>query len=359
MNFSKHVTWLVHFVAWAFYILSPILLLPNTLLQPIFNNGFFIFKLIEDFFIIVFFYSNFLYFTPQLLHNGKQLRFGIYILLSFLCILFVSFLIGQFFLKPEIMIPQMGNMANKTLMPMAQGMQAPFLPNIFRVIPTFIFAALISSFLVIIKDRLNIKDQKQQITLEKIATELEVLKLQISPHFLFNTLNNIRWLARQKSDKTEETIVKLSSLLRYILYETKAEKVPLQNEIKNLEDYIALQKIRLTDLTTVDFTINGNINNQLIEPLLLIPFVENAFKYGVHNQLKSNIEIALKTEGNKMFFQTKNEIFEDTQKTTAEDSGIGIKNVARRLKMVYPENHNLQISNNDSIFMVNLEITFQ
>lgn len=359
MNFSKQIVWLIHITAWVFYILSPILLLPNVILQAGFKEGFFILKLIEDFLIIAFFYTNFLYFTPNLLRSGKQLLFYGKLLLCFLSICFLVFIIGQFIIKPELMLPPAGLLPNKTSMPFPMALPMPFFSNIFRVIPSFIFATLISSLLVIIQDRFNIKEQKQLILLEKVASELEVLKLQIGPHFLFNTLNNIRWLARQKSDKTEETIVRLSSLLRYILYETKVEKVPLLNEIRNLEDYISLQKIRLTDLTTVDFKIIGNNKTQTIEPLLFIPFVENAFKYGVHNQIKSTIEILIKTEANKLLFQTKNTIFEDNLNTNEEESGIGINNVERRLKMVYPENHQLKINKSEGIYSVNLEITFK
>jgi LytS/YehU family sensor histidine kinase len=359
MNFSKHISWLIHLTAWLFYILSPILLLPNTILQTIFREGFFILKLLEDVLIIAFFYTNYLYFTPQLLHKGQQLSFWLKLFLCFLGICFFSFFVGKYFIIPEPMMPFSGLPPDKSNMPVLPAMQLSFLPNIFRVIPAFIAAALISSLLVIIQDRLKMKAQKQEILLEKIASELEVLKLQISPYFLFNTLNNIRWLARQKSEKTEDTIVKLSSLLRYILYETKAEKVPLQNEIRNLEDYIALQKIRLTPLTKVDFSVLGSHINHTIEPLLFIPFVENAFNYGVHNQIPSNIIILLKTESNKIIFKTQNAIFEDHQHTNDEESGIGIKNVERRLKMIYPKNHHLQISDNGGIYSVSLEITFQ
>ncbi len=358
MHFSKQIVGLIHITAWVFYILSPILFLPNVLLQAGFKEGFFILKLIEDFLIIGFFYANFLYFTPHLLRNGKQLHFYGQLLLCFLSICFLVFIIGLFIMKPALMQPPTGLLPNKTALPLPMAMPLPFFSNIFRVIPSFIFATLISSLLVIIQDRFTIKEQKQLILMEKIASELEVLKLQIGPHFLFNTLNNIRWLARQKSEKTEETIVILSSLLRYILYETNTEMVPLQNEIRNLEDYISLQKIRLTNLTSVDFKIIGYNKTQTIEPLLFIPFVENAFKYGVHNQIKSSIEILIKTEANKLFFQTKNAIFEGSQNTKDEESGIGINNVERRLKMIYPENHQLRIDKSEGIYTINLEITF-
>lgn len=359
MNFSKHISWLIHVTAWVLYILSPILFLPNALLETIFREGLFILKLLEDVLIIAFFYANYLYFTPLLLQGGQQLRFWVKLFLCFLGICLFSFFVGKYFINTSTFVPFSGLPPNKTNLPMVPAMKLTFLPSLFRVMPGFIAAALISSLLVIIQDRLKMKAQKQEILLEKIASELEVLKLQISPHFLFNTLNNIRWLARQKSDKTEETIVKLSTLLRYILYETKAEKVPLQNEIRNLEDYIALQKIRLTPLTVVDFSIIGKHINHLIEPLLFIPFVENAFKYGVHNQIESSIIILLKTEPNKIIFQTQNAIFEEHKHSNIEESGIGIMNVKRRLKMIYPNNHNLQISDTGGIYSVTLEITFQ
>ena len=123
--------------------------------------------------------------------------------------------------------------------------------------------------IALVRDRLREREEKQQIQLEKIAAELAVLKLQISPHFLFNTLNNIRWLTRQKSDNAEEAVVKLSQLLRYVIYQANHERVPLTQEIEHLEHFIDLQKMRLTEQNSVSFVHEGAIERYQIEPCLL------------------------------------------------------------------------------------------
>jgi LytS/YehU family sensor histidine kinase len=230
------------------------------------------------------------------------------------------------------------------------------LPFFFRTTLTFALIILASSLLALIREHGIHKEEKQQIALEKTAAELAVLKLQISPHFLFNTLNNIRWLARQKSDKTEDSVVKLSQLLRYMIYQAKNDKVPLAQEINYLENYIELQKMRLTEKNEVRFTYDGDITQWNIEPLIFIPFVENAFKYGLHSQLESIIEIKLTIAGNTLNFFVKNPVFTSNLPSDMEDSGIGIENVEKRLALHYPDRHQLNITNIGGYFSIDLTL---
>lgn len=185
---------------------------------------------------------------------------------------------------------------------------------------------------------------------------MEVLKLQISPHFLFNTLNNIRWLARQKSDQTEDAVVKLSSLLRYILYQTKNETVSLKKEIQNLVDFISLHKMRLNDKTKVIFEHNSDFLDTKIEPLLFIPFIENVFKYGISNTEESTIEIKLLVSNDELLFYTKNTIFEQEYAQDDQNKGLGIKNVKQRLELSYPNAHELTLTQNATTYEVLLKI---
>jgi len=228
-------------------------------------------------------------------------------------------------------------------------------PHQITAFLSFCLITLASSMIALVRERMHEKEEKQQIQLEKIAAELAVLKLQISPHFLFNTLNNIRWLTRQKSDKAEEAVVKLSQLLRYVIYQTNHERVPLTQEIEHLRHFIDLQKMRLTEKDTVLFVCEGAVEKYQIEPLLFLPFVENAFKYGLHSQQKSDIVIGIRvTEGSLLFF-VENPIFVNNLPKEGE-SGLGIKNVERRLALHYPQRHKLHIYANTTTFRVELSL---
>lgn len=186
--------------------------------------------------------------------------------------------------------------------------------------------------------------------------ELKLLKAQLNPHFLFNTLNNLYGLSVIKSDKLPSLMLKLSDLLRYSLYETKEQLVPLSKEVEYLENYISLEKIRLEN-TEINFTVNGKIDNKQIAPMLFIVFVENAFKH--LSTEKSNVDIIISSKENSLHFSCKNTI--DRLKPLEENlekgkSGIGLMNAKKRLALMYPEKHQLKINNNNRIFSVDLTI---
>ncbi|WP_192579010.1 sensor histidine kinase [Fibrisoma limi] len=231
------------------------------------------------------------------------------------------------------------------------------LPNLLGISLSFSLVVLLSSLLVLFKERTRIKEEQQQAVLEKVQAELAMLKLQISPHFLFNTLNNISWLARKRSDKTESAVIQLSQLLRYIIYKPEHELVSLREEIQHLEHYIHLQQMRLAHNTTVQFTCQGPVSVQMIKPLLLIPFVENAFKHGVHSYLPSRIEIGISVEPDRLLFYTRNPIF-TPESTNGQTDGIGVNNTRRRLNLSYPGLHTLRIDKDGQRFCVSLEICF-
>jgi two-component system, LytTR family, sensor kinase len=182
-----------------------------------------------------------------------------------------------------------------------------------------------------------------------------LLKSQINPHFFFNTLNNIYSLAIMKSDETASSILKLSSIMRYILTETDNQLVPLANEMEFLQNYINLQSVRLTDEVTMDVNMDADAADREVAPLLLIAFVENAFKYGVSTIEPSFIKIRLQTAGNRIIFFVQNHIVHAAKQSTV-NTGIGIANVKRRLELLYPGKHSLTITDNNDIYTVKLEI---
>jgi sensor histidine kinase YesM len=191
---------------------------------------------------------------------------------------------------------------------------------------------------------------------EKLNTELSFLKSQVNPHFFFNTLNNIYSLAVVRSEKTAPAVMKLSSIMRYILTETERDLVPLRNEVDFIHNFIELQQVRLTDKVKLNFSATGDIETMLIAPLIFIPFVENAFKYGVSTKEPSIINITINTEGNKILFYASNNIVA-SESNLMENTGIGINNVKRRLELMYSNKHQLNTTIENKTYVVKLEIT--
>ena len=210
-------------------------------------------------------------------------------------------------------------------------------------------AAFVSCFFIFLSTALKFmvdwfisEKVKDKLENEKLSAELAFLKSQINPHFLFNSLNNIYSLAYQKSEETPEAILKLSEIMRYMLYESNEDKVELSDEIRYLKNYIELQRLRFKDKSRIKFEIVGDTQNKTITPLVLISFVENAFKHGVAIDEESPIIINMTIEDRKLFFQVINK---KGNQNKDETGGIGLQNVKRRLDLLYKDQYRLYIDN--------------
>lgn len=190
---------------------------------------------------------------------------------------------------------------------------------------------------------------------EKAHAELSFFKAQINPHFLFNTLNNIYALAVSSSEHTAPSILKLSQMMRYITEEATENYVPLEDELTCLENYVQLQKLRLNAKTSLDFSVKGQPGDIRIAPLILMTFVENAFKYGVSNHRESVIRIAVEITGQDILFTCQNPIIERSK--DEERTGVGILNTQKRLDLLYGTSYNLAIRNDGELFTVNLKLS--
>jgi LytS/YehU family sensor histidine kinase len=197
-----------------------------------------------------------------------------------------------------------------------------------------------------------------QLQANQLSTEIKFLKSQINPHFLFNTLNNLFSMAQDKeNDELADGISKLSGMMRYMLYDSNEESVPLSKEIIYLEECITLNKLRYADEEVIiTFDHAGQTDDVRIAPMLFIPFVENAFKHGVAIGQKAAIQIALVVSGQKLIFTCVNTDYSSIKKMEMKISGIGLENVRRRLELVYPDKHRLILNKEDGKFMVNLQI---
>lgn len=222
-------------------------------------------------------------------------------------------------------------------------------------IAIFFLVFTVGTCIAVIQRWLKTEETRKETESQKLNTELSFLKSQINPHFFFNTLNNIYSLAIVRSEKTAPAVMKLSYIMRYILTETTQDHVPLQNEVDFIHNYIELQQVRLTDKTHVIFKSNGDIENKLIAPLIFIPFVENAFKYGISTKHDSSIEINLTVVQNRLDFSVKNYIVA-SENNMLENTSIGINNVKRRLELIYPEKYKLSYEAKDNFYYVHLEI---
>jgi LytS/YehU family sensor histidine kinase len=190
---------------------------------------------------------------------------------------------------------------------------------------------------------------------ERTASELAYLKAQINPHFLFNSLNSIYYLALQRSERTAVAVEKLSGIMRYVITEAASGLVPLEREAHHIGDYIALQRLRLSAHVQVTYEVQGDLTGKSIAPLLLISFVENAFKHGISMEQDSPIEVLLATQGSQMQFSVRNRKLSGYH-GQSEESGIGLGNTRRRLNLTYPGRHQLEIQQTDTEFYVLLKI---
>lgn len=203
-------------------------------------------------------------------------------------------------------------------------------------------------------DWFEMENKKKTLENEKLAVELKYLKSQINPHFLFNTLHNLNYLTQIKSDQASEVIVMLSNIMRYMIYDSNKSSVTLRKEIDYIQDYLALEAIRLNNKFDLKFDVT-EANDQLeIAPLIFIPFVENAFKHGITDKdEKSWIDIRLSTKENIMYLVVENSIGE---KGDHESSGVGLDNVKKRLALGYPGKYTLNIDESEKKFHVSLTL---
>jgi len=216
--------------------------------------------------------------------------------------------------------------------------------NFFLFFAVFFFSLL-----------LRIALQWRQAQKEKLDAELSYLKAQINPHFLFNTLNSIYSLAIDKSDNTAPAVAKLSGMMRYVITDTAKEFVPLEKEIAYIKNYIELQRIRFGETIHLFFDVNGNPSGKQIAPLLLIPFIENAFKYGVNAEENSTIRIHIFIDENKLNMEVQNNKV-NVQMKHEDKTGTGIANTQSRLQLLYPARHFLKITDIEKEFLVSLTL---
>jgi two-component system LytT family sensor kinase len=353
------------------------------------NNHFWVHEIVGKLFPVGLFYLNYYFLLPRFFESKKYLIYFSLILVTIL-IVFVQDIIvnrelqnrhpffirgvrrpferrpgeGFFFLSEHDSVRRLypSDSALKDLPPM------PFRePHLFNI-PRGIFLMSLNRtgslcvFLILFGGMIRlafsyIKNQNEKKLLENINlnTEISFLKSQINPHFLFNTLNGIYSLAHVQSPQTETAILKLSDLMRYVLYECPTEKVELAKDIQYISNYIDLQRLRLSSKVTIQYELKGNFEGHYIAPLLLISFIENAFKHGISYTNSSFIQIEIGVFEETLTLFVENPVV----KNNSFEGGMGLKNARRRLELLYPEKHSLNIFNNDYLHIANLKLSLR
>jgi len=220
------------------------------------------------------------------------------------------------------------------------------------------FAIVVSTAAKLIKKAVRQRLQLQEAESKQLQTELDLLKAQINPHFLFNTLNNLFGMARNQDSATAEGISRLSHLMRYMIHDSQVDRIDLDKEVAQVRRIIELQKLRFSadDDIDIDFLVVGKTDEIQIPPMVLIPFVENAFKHGISLDDPSFVHIVLKAQAERLDFSVKNSAHGPRSEYTESKAGLGLSNVRRRLELLYPGRHTLKILNTEKVFEVSLSI---
>lgn len=205
-------------------------------------------------------------------------------------------------------------------------------------------------------DSLKLEQEKQALMLQNARSELALLKMQVSPHFLFNTLNNIDYLVTSDTARASACIAKLGDILRYMIYDAETEKIPLSREIKHISDYIELIRLRTSGENYLNFSFTGSAGHLQIAPMLFIPLIENAYKHASAKEGTGIIKIDVKTEGTRLRFEADN-AYDSTQNARRQnEGGLGLNIVKRRLELIYPNRHTFTISKTNNRYNVVITI---
>ncbi len=286
------------------------------------------------------FYVLFYVLVPKYLHRGEYVKIGLFfVLVLLLC------LTGM-----RSMVAPANELLYGDMEPFDVYSVKRFLYSLTELLP----ALGLASTAKLLKGRIAALQKVQALQAEKRASELNFLKAQTNPHFLFNTLNNLYGLARKNDENTAPSIMKLAEIMRYILYECQTEAIPIRKEVELLEAYIELERLRYDDRLTVHFTQAIDDHDQAVAPLILLPFVENAFKHGAsESRFDFAISIDLKVVADKLSFRVENTVDHDSEKLV---EGIGLSNARRQLELIYGNQFTLEIATGPPAFVVELEI---
>jgi two-component system sensor histidine kinase AlgZ len=287
-------------------------------------------------------YLNYFYFLPRFLRDKDVLRYFLQFFLTFAVLIICRLYLERYFIDGFTG-------------------EARYLYTtrfVVQVITTNLFIVIFLGMIRFAVEWFEFEAKQKNVENERLTAELNFLKAQINPHFLFNTLNNLYYLAYKQSPNTTEVIAKLSQMMRYMIYDSNYPLVPLGKEIEYMENYISLERLRLNDQIPIKLTVQGGKGDDiLIAPLIFITFLENAVKHGVSNNYpKAWINISIDIQGKECIYRVENSKIPSTKPEAERKSGIGLQNVKRRLELSYPGKHTLIVEELKDRYSVQLNI---
>jgi len=297
-------------------------------------------ELVNVFFYALVVYINLWLLIPQYLSSKRLVLYSVFVLL-------LSILITP--IKTFVLFQAIADY------PLAR---EDMVENQYLIFLTTLLVLLSSTIFKIVFDWLQHQREKKELQTQTMRSELRFLRSQINPHFLFNTLNNLYALTLKKSDKAPEIVLKLSEIMRYMLYECNEKRVPLEKEINYIRNYLALEELRQGKNVSIHFTMEGSAEDKKIAPLMFTPFLENSFKHGLnHTITEGYVNIHLKIMADRILFSVENSKPETLPQPDKRPSGgIGLANVKRRLNLIYPDQYKLKIKDMPMAYRIELEI---
>ncbi|QCR24700.1 sensor histidine kinase [Pontibacter sp. SGAir0037] len=338
---------LQHLLFWFVYV-SFFGLLYGSYIDDYYNA--FMVELVELPFKMALVYFNMYYLMPVYLLRKKHLEFFVYLLL----LMGAIGALMQYVLMPLLIHP--------LICPTTCTEDNMSLYRFVRNIVNINYVVAITAVIYLLKNWYRHQQASQNLAKGKLEAELQFLKGQIHPHFLFNTLNSLYSLTLKKSDTAPEVVLKLSGLMDYMLYDAAAAKVALEKELNYIQNYLSLERIRYADRVDISYTETGRMAGLKIAPMLLLPFIENAFKHGVSTETANAwIRIDLKVQDGELVLLVENSKYENAVKQQKQDiaSGIGLKNVRRRLDLLYEGQYSLEVEDEPESYAVRLELTLE
>lgn len=353
---------ILHMLAWAVLLGLPLYLMIRFEVKKDFLLTFYGINLING----LIFYTNYLILVPRLFFQKRKYKYYLSAIALIACFYFVSNFsmkilnteergdrnTEQFNRPPDEKInpgpPRGGELAYR--FPLRTS-------HIMGYTSSAIFLVFFSLGLKVLERQSKIEKIQEEMEREKLNSELAFLKNQISPHFFFNTLNNIYSLVSISPEDSQNAILRLSKLMRYLLYESEQGNTMLSQEIDFMNNYIDLMKLRTSEKVSLNICLPEKFEDRRIAPLLFVPFIENAFKHGISNREKSFIDISMEINGDSIIFRCSNSVHTAREiEAIGNKGGIGLENVKKRLNLLFPERHDLKISKSEKKFDVNLRI---
>ena len=347
---------LIHLAIWVLVIILPWFMMTGNLEQPGFMEGRYYLRLLNGGLL---FYLTYMILVPKFYLKDKKLSFYVYATIAIAVFYGATELASQWLFPDDLLKQRLDLIMEKVA---SEGFKFSGPSPAMR----YFNSAFISVLVVILALGLRVTDayaekekERRELEKEKLASELGMLKSQINPHFFFNTLNNIYALTESDNHLAGIAVLKLSKMMRYVLYESELGNTTLEQEVGFMNHFIDLMRLRLSEKVAVRVDFRPHSGEISIAPMIFISFIENAFKHGVSYREPSFVEISLVTTPHEIAFHCRNSNFSHKTDQTGEASGIGLENIRKRLTLLYPDKHILKITETPQTYDVSLTIQLQ